>query len=270
MVVQKISVTFMALVMAVGMTAGDATTLSAKERNPDDPELEGGPEEGNRPDTPAIFEQLQEIYPDNVVFKGPEDVNQVALTFDDGPDPRYTGEVLDILAEYDVPATFFLLGARSAAYPDFVTRMEAEGHQIGSHTYWHPDLTDEPPEQLLVELEQTDEVLEDIIGYQPKFFRPPYGEIDQELAELLVERDFAIAGWSVDSLDWQQLSAEEIASNVLEDAGPGDVILMHDGGNWDQDLSGTPESLHEIIPALQEEGLEFVTLEEMFDIPRAR
>ncbi|MBP2079408.1 polysaccharide deacetylase family protein [Oceanobacillus polygoni] len=239
--------------------------------NPEEdfPDLRGGPENPERErQQPVDLRILQQRYPDVFFLQGVSDQNQVALTFDDGPDPRFTNEILDVLNQYDVPATFFLLGSRVAAYPDIVTRIQNEGHVIGNHTYFHPNLVDEADIGTLErEAIRTEDELYDMIGYRTHLFRPPYGFLYDELVEQLARMNYSVIGWTVDSLDWQEDPPEVIASNVLDIMHPGAIILMHDGADWDGDRTNTIESLHQIIPTLQEQGYEFVTVPELLNIP---
>ncbi|WP_096199714.1 polysaccharide deacetylase family protein [Bacillus sp. FJAT-45350] len=232
--------------------------------------LEGGTEKQERAarQQPVSNIVLQQQYPETVILQGPTTENKIALTFDDGPDPRYTEQVLDILAEYNVPATFFVMGSRAIAFPEMVERMDAEGHIVGNHTYWHPNLVEKGDIPTLErEIERTEDVLNDIVGYRTSLFRAPYGFLYGELVEKVAEMNYSVIVWSVDSLDWQEDPPAVIASNVLDNVHPGAIILMHDGGDWDADRTNTIESLRQIIPTLQEQGYEFVTVPNLLNIP---
>ena len=238
----------------------------------DFPDLRGGPENPERErQVPVDMTILQQRYPDTFILGGPTDQNRIALTFDDGPDPRYSEKVLDVLKEYNVPATFFVMGSRAVAYPEIVQRMVNEGHIIGNHTYFHPNLVEEADIPTLErEVNRTEDVLNDIIGYRTSLFRPPYGFLYNELVEKLAEMRYLVIGWTVDSLDWQEDPPEVIASRVLDNVQPGAIILMHDGADWDGDRTNTIEALRQIIPTLQEQGYEFVTVPELLNVPFSR
>lgn len=242
-----------------------------KDRNEDEelPKLRGGNENTQRNrQQPVSNIKLQQQYPETIVLQGPANVNKVALTFDDGPDPRFTGQVLDVLKEYNVPATFFLMGSRAIAFPEIVERIVAEGHIVGNHTYWHPNLVKEGDLATLeTEVTRTENVLNDLVGYRTKLFRAPYGFLYGELVEKLAVLEYTVVGWSVDSLDWQEEPPTVIANNVLSNVTPGAIILMHDGGDWDADRTNTIESLRQIIPTLQQQGYEFVTVPDLLNIP---
>ncbi|MBP1970522.1 peptidoglycan/xylan/chitin deacetylase (PgdA/CDA1 family) [Virgibacillus natechei] len=239
------------------------------------PPLEGGTEEEVREPHPVSNEKLQRLYPDILVLRGTLEEDRVALTFDDGPDPRFTPEVLDVLEEYDVPATFFLVGSRVEEHPDLVNRIHEEGHAIGNHTYSHPNLPEEEEGigRLQWEVRETEDAIADVIGFQPRHFRSPYGMLNEELVEALGEMNHTVVGWNVDSLDWKQISTEVIIDNVLSNTGPGSIILMHDAGDSgfeDEDLSSTARALDEIISKLQADGIEFVTVPELIGVPEAK
>ncbi|WP_026671882.1 polysaccharide deacetylase family protein [Alkalihalobacterium bogoriense] len=241
---------------------------SSNRQNEELPQPEGGSEYTGRLRNPVSNIILQQKYPDTVVLRGDTTQLQVALTFDDGPDPRFTPQVLDILNQYNVPATFFVMGARAEVYPDIVRRMVEEGHIVGNHTYWHPNLVEQADVAVLErEVNQTEDLLENMIGYRTKLFRAPYGFLYEELVEKLAEMNYSVIGWSVDSLDWRELPSQDTAFNVLSNVEPGSIILMHDGGDWDADRTSTIEALHQIIPALQQQGFEFVTVPELVGIP---
>lgn len=158
------------------------------------------------------------------------------------------------------------MGSRAEAYPDLVMRIHDEGHTIASHTYWHPNLPEESIGRLDWELKETEQSIEEIVGYKPALFRAPYGALNKEIVEHLAKLDYTVVGWSTDSVDWRQLPGDEIARTVLSNADPGALILMHDGGNWDMNLSGTIDSLEPIINQLQGDGMEFVTVDEMLGV----
>lgn len=232
--------------------------------------LAGGSERDVREPNPVSNNILQQQYPDTLVLRGDNTINRVALTFDDGPDERFTPQILDVLDKHNVKATFFMMGSRAKEHSGIVRRIHQSGHAIGNHTYWHPNLPKEALDRLHWELTETEEVLANIIGFQPRLFRSPYGALNEEMMDMLTELDFTVVGWDVDSLDWKQEGPDVIQDNVLSNVGFGSIILMHDGGDWTMDLSGTAEALDEIITKLKEDGTEFVTIPEMFGIPEAK
>lgn len=228
-------------------------------------ELEGGSELASRVQEPVSFWTLQREYPDIIAIRA-NNTQKMALTFDDGPSEKYTPQLLDVLKKHNAKATFFMMGSRAVAYPDIVKRIHEDGHAIGNHSYWHPNLNVENIERMKKEISDTENTIEQIVNMKPRIFRPPYGNLTREQVKVLEQMNLSAIMWSVDSSDWQQLSAEQIQKNVLSNIHPGAVILFHDGGHWTQDLSGTVEALDIIIPKLQNDGIELVTIPELFQI----
>lgn len=212
--------------------------------------------------------ELARMYPDTFIRGGPAGKRQVALTFDDAPDAKFTPQVLDVLKTYRVKATFFLVGYRAAAQPEIVKRMVREGHVIGNHSYNHPNFAKLSLESFTKQIEQTQQILKPLIGYSPRFVRPPYGEIKQEQLEWAAARHLTVVNWNVDSQDWKQLDAEHVSANILTHVGPGSIVLQHSGGGTGQDLSGTVKALPGIIEKLRAYGFKLVTLPEMLDLPK--
>jgi len=246
------------------MEREDATPLTENQLT----KPKGGQKQTRTVKKPVSNYILQKSYPDTVILKGPPSKNKVALTFDDGPDPRFTPKILDVLKQYDVKATFFLMGTRANTYSDIVKRLVKEGHIIGNHTFWHRNLVEQVNAGTLRrDVEQTEATLSEIIGYRTKLFRAPYGFLSNNLVEELRDLNYTVIVWSVDSLDWHENPPIEIANEVLSNIHPGAIILMHDGGEWGDNRTNTIQSLYQIIPAIKEQGLEFVTIPELISIP---
>ncbi|EKN67626.1 chitooligosaccharide deacetylase [Neobacillus bataviensis LMG 21833] len=252
--------------LILSLVSWGATKVHAQPEKP--PQLAGGSENKERIRHPVSNIILQQRYPETVVLRGGQTENKVALTFDDGPDPRFTPKILDILKEHKIKATFFLMGARADAYPDLVKRIKAEGHIIGNHTYWHPNLvTQGDISTLQSEVTKTEIRLAELSGYRTKLFRAPYGFLYNELVEKLKEMNYSVIAWSVDSLDWHESPPEQISYNVLSNVHPGAIIIMHDGAAWDEDRTNTIKALRLIIPALKKQGVTFETVPELVKIP---
>ncbi|PWW07516.1 peptidoglycan/xylan/chitin deacetylase (PgdA/CDA1 family) [Paenibacillus cellulosilyticus] len=206
---------------------------------------------------------LEKRYPGAFVTHGPRNVRRAALTFDDVPDPRYTGKVLDVLARYNVKATFFVLGSLAARYPALVRRMEREGHTVGNHSYNHAVFSQLTAEQYNRQIARTDAILAPLVGYSPRYIRPPYGEIRSAQVQWAKRNGYVIVNWDVDSVDWRSLRSRAVIINVRKTLQPGSIILQHAGGGATQDLSGTVEALPVIIRMLKNKGYELVTIPEM-------
>ena len=183
-----------------------------------------------------------------------EVVKKIALTFDDGPHPRYTEQLLDGLKERNVVATFFVTGENAQNYPNIIRREQEEGHLIGNHTYSHIQLTSGNRETFREELVKTNEILENITGEKVSFVRPPYGSWDKSFEK---ELNMFPVLWNIDPLDWCSHNAECIAAKVVEKAGDGDIILMHD--YYDTSVTAALE----VVDVLQKRGFQFVTVEEI-------
>lgn len=163
-----------------------------------------------------------------VYFNGSSrDGKQVALTFDDGPDAVVTPQILDILKEHDIKATFFILGDRAKRHPETVQRIAEEGHTIGNHSWSHPNFKELTLEEATKQITDTQEELNDIIGYRPSLFRPPYGALDADKEKAIQNMDLAVVNWSVDTMDWSGVSAQEIMRIIDKQLKPGGIILQH-------------------------------------------
>lgn len=174
----------------------------------------------------------------------------VSLTFDDGPNPLYTQQVLDILAKYDVKATFFLLGQEVERHPDLAKKIVEAGHVVANHSFGHPNFAEISDEEVLKEINLTQEAIVEATGVTPTIYRMPYGAGGARVVNLLPELESVI--WNVDSEDWMSDDAYMIYENVITNMLPHTVILMHDKHQ------STVDSLELIIPDLLDQGYQFV------------
>jgi len=186
-----------------------------------------------------------------------EDVRKIAITFDDGPHPYYTEQLLDGLKERGVHATFFVTGEHAELHPDIISRMQAEGHLIGNHTYSHIQLTRTNRDVFREELIRTNEILKEITGEEVQYVRPPYGSWDKSFEK---ELNMFPVLWNVDPLDWCSGNVSCIVDKIVSKAGENDIILMHD--YYGTSVTAALEAIDELM----EEGYTFVTVEEiLFD-----
>ncbi len=185
------------------------------------------------------------------------DTPKIAITFDDGPHPYYTEQLLDGLKERGAKATFFVMGKQAEAYPELVLRMHEEGHLVGNHTYSHIQLGENNRETFKAELVRTNELLSDITGEEPQYVRPPYGSWDKSFE---AELTMIPVLWTIDPMDWCSSDVKGIVSRVTRKAEENAVILMHD------EYKSSVTAALDIVDILQKRGYEFVTVDEiLFD-----
>ncbi len=178
----------------------------------------------------------------------------VALTFDDGPNSKYTKPLLDGLRERGIRASFFLVGECIDGKEDLVKQMAEDGHLIGVHCLTHKDLTKENLSDAKKELCDTREKIQAVTGIQPEYVRPPYGNWNAKLEEAV---DMIPVFWDVDSIDWRLKNTEKVTAKVLKDTEDGDIILMHD------EFKTSVEAALRIIDNLTAKGYTFVTIDEL-------
>lgn len=179
---------------------------------------------------------------------------KIALTFDDGPYPNYTRQLLEGLRERKVKATFFVLGMSAEEYPDVIELMKEDGHLIGNHTYHHVELTTVGKEEFKEEILSTNQLLYDLSGEYPQFIRPPFGAWEKELE---TELGMIPVLWTVDPLDWCTENSSAVVQRVVTKVKENDIILLHDC------YKSSVTAALEIVDILQEEGYEFVTVDEI-------
>ena len=185
------------------------------------------------------------------------DKKMVALTFDDGPNPVHTNAILDILEKYDARATFFDLGYLVEKYPDVVKREDALGCEVGSHSWDHKNMNKITDAELIADVQKTDAVFQKVLGRSPDSFRPPYGNCDDHAKTLI---PMPIYLWSVDTLDWKSRNANAVMDEVKKIGDlDGKVILLH--GIY----ASTAEATAMLVPYLQEQGYELVTVSELVE-----
>lgn len=199
--------------------------------------------------TDTMMEETTQIQAMDVEWK-----KQVAITFDDGPNPNYTIKLLDGLKKRGVKATFFLLGSEVEEYPEIVKEIHANGHLIGVHSYEHVNFGQIGDEAAVQQIDRTQEAIYDVTGEYAGYIRPPYGcwkkELDTEVPMIEVL-------WDVDPLDWATTDADTVVQRILSDVEDGSVILLHDASESSVQAALTT------IDILQEQEYEFVTVEEL-------
>jgi peptidoglycan-N-acetylglucosamine deacetylase len=213
------------------------------------------------PFPPSLEDQISalEVH-DRFFYGGNAALPEVALTFDDGPNPPYTSQVLAILKQYGLHATFFCVGSQVAAYPDLVLQEAEAGHTIGNHSWSHPFLTLLSTTQIKDEITETSDIIQQVTGIRPTYFRPPYGAINPQVLAQVNQLGLTTFIWSDDSLDWTGSSPTTITNLVLSTVSDGAIILMHDGGG---NRSHTVAALPNIINGLLARHFRIVTLDQL-------
>lgn len=182
------------------------------------------------------------------------DKKLVALTFDDGPNYN-TNKILDVLNKYHVPATFFVLGSKIKGNEYILNKMKDSGMEIGNHTYNHLLLTKYKEDKIKKEITDTNNLIFEITGKEPKLFRPSYGSFNKKIKNI---SEMPIIIWDIDTLDWKYHNSKKITSRVVNKVKDGDIVLMHDI------YSATANALDNIIPMLANKGYSFVTVSDLF------
>lgn len=187
-------------------------------------------------------------------------VKYIALTFDDGPHPEYTPQILKILYENGAAATFFVVGENAERYPELVRAEFDLGFEIGNHTFSHLRTNEKSAGALYDEIKKADGIISEITGEKPTLFRPPEGRHNNKTDEIIKKAGKKTVLWTIDTRDWAHTDKYKIIENIKNNVNNGSVILFHD---YIVPPSPTPDVLREILPYLKERGYEFVTVTEL-------
>lgn len=182
---------------------------------------------------------------------------KIAISFDAAWGDAYTLKILDILDEYNVKTTFFLVGFWIDNYPENVKEINRRGHEIGNHSTTHPHMSQLTKDQIATELNDTGEQLESLIGKKPDLFRPPFGDYNNNLIETARENGYYTIQWDVDSLDWKQIGSIQIVDRVVRNVKDGSIVLFHNNSEY------VLEYLPLVLKKLQSEGYEIVPIGEL-------
>ena len=191
------------------------------------------------------------------IYEVADSSGKVGISFDASWGAEHTGDILDTLDSHGVKATFFLVNIWLEEYPDKAREIALRGHEIGMHSATHPQCSKLTDEQFIDELQSNREKIIATTGYTPSLFRPPFGDYNDTVVELTRKMGCECIQWSVDSLDWKDLSADEIYKRVTKDIHSGDIILFHNNGLH------TAEALPEILRYLSDNGLRAVPISQM-------
>lgn len=213
--------------------------------------------------TPPLLGKTREDYEKNgtAVWEGYTEERIVALTFDDGPHPKYTPAILDILNEYQAKGTFYVLGEHAQEYPGIVFRQFMDGHEIGNHTFSHS--TNES--KLNQEIIATSKIIKQITGQAPMTFRPVGGRYNENVVNISTANELLMVMWSwdQDTEDWKDTTTyQDIINHVIGNISPGDIILFHDAGGNQED---TVQALPRILEYLQKNNYTTVTVSELIE-----
>jgi len=194
-----------------------------------------------------------------VLTRGRKDVREIALTFDDGPHPEFTPQLLRVLKQEHVPATFFVVGTMALRSPDLIRAIAADGHTVANHTFHHVNLTKLSVPDLFAEFEANQDAIESITGARPRFFRPPGGNYNDTVLAAAQREGLTTMLWTENPHDYTNPPAKLIEDHIFGRAANGSVILLHDG------VQQTVDLLPKLIRTLKAKGYKFVTADQMWD-----
>lgn len=210
------------------------------------------------------YQDVSSLVENNDIFfkNGSREEKIIALTFDDGPHPKETHQILDVLDKYKVKGTFFVVGKHANWYSAPLIRAAKEGHEIGNHTFSHPDISNLSSEDIKREIKECEDTLVKLTGKKPALFRPPYGSYsEKKLGEIAKECGYKIILWTtIDAKDWKNPPSSQISHIIINKAQNGDIILLHDYGT-----ENTVKALDTIIPEMMKKGYKFVTVSELIN-----
>jgi peptidoglycan/xylan/chitin deacetylase (PgdA/CDA1 family) len=202
---------------------------------------------------------LHQLSTSREIYRGPATgMKRVALTFDDGPNPLYTPSILNELRRYDAHATFFLVGKMVQQFPDLTLQILAEGHELGNHSYTHPNLTRLTQSEIIAEVLRTRAVIKEVTGQQTYLFRPPGGNIDPFVKDQLRSLDYNIIYWNINAGEFRKNIPQEQAAQIIAKVHDGSILLLHNGL-----VDGTLNILPTLMAELHKRGFCFVTVSEL-------
>jgi len=215
----------------------------------------------------SVFFDQAVIVRKGTIYKVEVPEKVVALTFDDGPSPVWTPQILDALKRADVKATFFMIGEYVEKYPQIARRVADEGHDIGNHSYDHKVLIYYRMDTLEREINEAEKVIQDVTGIKTRYFRPPKAWLTYKEKEKIKEMGYEIVLWTLNSKDWVTFDDKYIVRFLVHNVKPGDIILFHDGGGVFSTEGGnrheTVKTIPQLVEKLREKGYRFVTVTEL-------
>ncbi len=215
----------------------------------------------------AIFFDQAVLVRQGTIYRVDTKQKKVALTFDDGPSPIWTPQILDELKKAQIKATFFMIGYHVQKYPDIARRVVAEGHAIANHGYAHSVILYYTPAEIEEEIKYTEHVIKEITGQTTKYYRPPKAWLRASLGEKIKSMNYDIILWALSSKDWVGFSARSMANYLSANINMGDILLFHDsGGIWHTEggnRTQTVKCIPLLTKMLKDKGYQFVTVEEL-------
>lgn len=191
------------------------------------------------------------------IYEVKTDERRISISFDATWGTELTDEILEILELHGIKTTFFLAGYWVDKHPDYVAKIAAAGHEIGNHSFSHPHLNGLTEKEITFELQKNEDLIRDLTGQRTTLFRPPFGEYNNRVIAVASALGYYTVQWSVDSLDWKNLTGEQIYNRVMGQVKPGSIVLFHNAG------VGTPGAIRRIIPALLQQGYSISPVSEL-------
>lgn len=211
-----------------------------------------------------ISPDLVKLFPKLITRQGNPKITAIALTFDDGPDLKYTPKILDILKKYNIKATFFVVGTQIQKYPATFNRINLEGHDIGNHSYQHLKIPELSPDKIRYQLNRNNQLITRYVGPHELIFRPPYGALDPVSIQVIGQLGYKIILWTIDSLDWRGLKKKQVLANIIPKLKQGYIVIQHSAADDPKEnLTGSLEALPEIIKFAKSRGYRFITISEL-------
>jgi len=188
----------------------------------------------------------------------------VAITFDDGPNPIYTPQVLEIFANVEGKATFFMIGEQMEKNPEVVKEVAEQGHEIGNHTFSHPKLSELTPADCLAEMERNEQIIRELTGQSPVVFRPPYLDYNHDTISIVESKGYSMIGaLNLEAQDWEQPGVEHILSASRKSVRNGSILIFHDGYG---DRSQTIQAVKKLVSELKSQGYQLLTVSELLNL----
>lgn len=191
------------------------------------------------------------------IYKVARDDRKISISLDATWGVDQTDLLLDILDRHEVKTTFFLAGYWVEQYPEYVKKIVERGHEVGNHSYEHPHMNALTPDQIRQDLQKNHDLLKSLTGHDSFLFRPPFGEYSNKVIEVAHDLGYFTIQWSIDSLDWKDVSSDFMVNRVLDKAAPGEIVLFHNAGKH------TPEAIDVLLGRLRSQGYDVVPISEL-------